>query len=93
MFGNGFPPELAGLELTGHAIRMMAERKISAGWIQQVIAAPALRVPDPDDPEIERFFRIIPENGNRVLRVAVNTRATPWRIVSVFFDRGMKGAL
>ena len=58
-----------------------------------VVAEPALRMPDPNDPEIERFFRSIPERDDRILRVAVNTRVAPWRVVSVFFDRNMKGKL
>lgn len=93
MLSNGISPEPPGLELSYHAITMMAERKIPEEWVQITVAAPALRIPDPDDSEVERFFRRIPENGDRVLRVAVNTTVTPWRVVSAFFDRGMKGAL
>lgn len=93
MFSNGISPEPPGLELSFHAITMMAERNIPEEWVQITVVAPALRIPDPNDPEVERFFRRIPENGDRVLRVAVNTKVTPWRVVSVFFDRGMKGAL
>ena len=93
MLGNGAYPEPLDLELTQHAIRMMAERNIPEEWIRVTVVAPALRIPDPNDPEVERFFRRIPENGDRVLRVAVNTTVIPWRVVSVFFDRGMKGVL
>ena len=39
------------------------------------------------------FVLNIKERGNRILRVAVNTRVAPWRVVSVFFDRNMKGKL
>ena len=65
----------------------MAERGILEAWVDLTVVEPALRGPDPDDPEIERFFRRIPDYGDRALRVAVNTRAAPWRVVSVFFDR------
>ena len=71
----------------------MAERAIPKDWVETAVAEPSLRTPDPNDPEVERFFRRIPEHGDRVLRVAVNTRATPWRVVSVFFDRNMRGVL
>lgn len=81
------------LEYTVHAIIAMNERKIPAEWIERVVTEPALRLPDPNDPELERFFGIISEYGDRVLRVVVNTRAATWRIVSVFFDRDMKGEL
>lgn len=57
------------------------------------LANPPLRVPDPNDPEPEWFFCVIPEYGDRVLRVVVNTRVATWRVVSVFFDRGVKGEL
>jgi len=42
---------------------------------------------------VERRFRRIPEFGSKVLRVAVKTEVEPNRILSVFFDRNMKGKL
>ena len=66
----------------------MAERAISPEWVQRVLTNPLLRQEDPNDPEIERFFGRIPQRGDRALRVVVNTHVTPWRVVSVFFDRG-----
>ena len=71
----------------------MTERMIPIEWVEQAVANPVLRLPDPNDPEIERFFCEIRERDARVLRVAINTRVTPWRVVSVFFDRTMKGRL
>ena len=62
-------------------------------WVESAVAEPALRTSDPNDPEVERFFRRIPERDGRVLRVAVNTRVAPWRVVSMFFDRSMRGEL
>ena len=61
-------------------------------WVG-TLDAPELIVPDPDDAAIERCFRRIPEFGGRVLRVAVNRTVEPQRVVSVFFDRKMKGKL
>ena len=87
------PSESAKLEFTKHALHAMTERAIPTDWVEWVVAEPALRERDLDDPEVERFFRRIPEQGERVLRVAVNTRVAPWRVVSVFFDRNMKGKL
>ena len=81
------------LDYTKHAVHAMEERVIPNEWVEKVVKEPTLRTPDPNDPEVERFFRRIPEHGDRVLRVAVNTRVTPWRVVSVFFDRNMKGVL
>ena len=87
------PSQSPKLEFTKHAIQVMTERSIPVEWIARVIAGPALRVPDPNDPQVERFFRRIPEQDDRILRVAVNTHVAPWRVVSVFFDRSMRGKL
>ncbi len=81
------------LRYTRHAHRVIAERLILVEWIELTVSEPALRTPDLIDPEVERFFRPIPERDNRVLRVAVNTSVAPWRVVSVFFDRSMRGKL
>lgn len=80
-------------ELTQHAQRAMAEREIPLEWVERTASAPELRLPDPADAAVERRFRRIPEYGGRVLRVAVNKQVEPERIVSVFFDRKMKGKL
>ena len=85
--------EAIPLEYTVHAIVAMYERNILAEWVQRVVNAPTLRLPDSHDTELERFFRAIPENEDRVLRVVVNTHTMTWRVVSVFFDRAMKGEL
>ena len=76
-----------------HAVHAMEQRLIPRQWVESAVVAPALRTSDPNDPEVERFFRRIPEHGDHVLRVAVNTRVAPWRVVSVFFDRSMRGEL
>ena len=81
------------LSVTVHARQAMAERLIPLGWVERVVNGPELRTDDPTDHEVERFFGRLPERGDRVLRVAVNTRVEPWRVVSVFFDRDMRGQL
>jgi Domain of unknown function (DUF4258) len=78
-------------QLTNHARRAVAEREIPIEWIERTLDTPDLVVPNPNDPTIERCFRQIPELGGRVLRVAVNRAVEPKRVVSVFFDRKMKG--
>ena len=80
-------------ELTKHAKKVLAEREIPLEWMERTLVEPELRQPDPDDAAVERRFRRIPEFGNRVLRVAINTAVEPNRVVSVFFDRKMKGKL
>jgi len=38
------------LEFAKYAIQVMAERSTPVEWVARVIAGPALRVPDPNDP-------------------------------------------
>ncbi len=80
-------------ELTKHAQKALDEREIPMEWLERTLSEPELVLPDPDDATVERRFRRIPEFGGRVLRVAVNTTVEPNRVVSVFFDRKMKGKL
>ena len=79
-------------EFTQHAVHVMEERKILREWVESALADPELRTSDPDDSEVERFYRRVPEFGDRMLRVAVNTSGTPWKVVSAFFDRNAGGA-
>ncbi len=72
---------------------VIEERQISVEWVERTFLAPELVLPDPHDLAIERRFRQIPDYGHRVLRVVVNTSVDPNRIISVFFDRQMKGKL
>lgn len=87
---DGESPEV---EFTVHATEMMAERAITVAWVKHTVSDAELRLPDPNNSEIERFFRRIPEKGNCVLRVAINTCVKPWQVVTTFFDRGMRGKL
>ena len=80
-------------ELTKHAKKVLAEREIPVEWLERTLAAPELVLSDPDDAAVERRYRRIPEFGGRVLRVVVNTAVEPNRVVSVFFDRKIKGKL
>ncbi|MYB09107.1 MAG: DUF4258 domain-containing protein [Acidimicrobiia bacterium] len=76
-----------------HAQHVMAERGISSEWVERAVATPERRARDPHDEAVERFYIRVPERSGRVLRVAVNTDADPWRVVSAFFDRSMRGEL
>ena len=86
-------PKNPSYELTRHARDVMRERKIRPEWLERVFWEPELVKVGGSNPLHERRFRRIPEFGNRVLRVVVNTEFVPVRIVSVFFDRAMKGKL
>lgn len=79
------------LAYTSHAQQVMRRRGIPAEWVQRAVASPQLRMRDPNDETVERFYAQVPEDGGRVLRVVVNTESAPWRVVSAFFDRSMRG--
>ena len=80
-------------ELTQHARDVLAERSIPIEWLERALREPELKKPDPTDATLECRYRKIPEHENRVLRVVVNTTVVPERVVSVYFDRTMKGKL
>lgn len=80
-------------ELTQHARDVLAERHIPVEWMERALGEPELKLPDPTDATLERRYRKIPEHENRVLRVVVNSTVAPERVVSVYFDRTMKGKL
>ncbi len=76
-----------------HAVLSLRKRRIPIQWLESVLAAPTLILPDADDETLEHRLARIPEYGGRVLRVVVNTRASPIRIVTLYFDRTMKSRL
>jgi hypothetical protein len=80
-------------ELSQHARDVLEERKIPVEWMERMIATPALVEPSTTDATVESRLGRIPEHGDRVLRVVINKSVVPERVVSVYFDRTMKGKL
>ena len=76
-----------GYELTAHARDSLEKRHIALTWVERAFDAPEATEADPVDPDLEHRLARIPEWGNRVLRVIINGRAVPPRIVTAFFDR------
>lgn len=73
---------------TRHALDRMERRGIAAEWVEATVQEPQRREPDPCDMELERLYKIIPQMGNRVLRVVVCwTAAEECRVVTAFPDR------
>ncbi len=89
MSGRG----LTKYTLTHHAQDGLTKRKISQEWLERTLADPQRVESDQTDPDLEHRLAVIPEHGNRVLRVIVNRSENPMRVVTVFFDRKMKGRL
>ena len=80
-------------ELSQHAKNVLAERDIPVAWLERVLDSPVWTEPDAGDVELEHRLGIIAEHGDRVLRVVINKEANPVRIVTLYFDRTMKGKL
>jgi len=74
-------------ELTEHARDALETRQIALAWVERALDAPETTEADPLDPDLEHRLARIPEWGNRVLRVIVNGKTAPPRIVTAFFDR------
>jgi hypothetical protein len=79
--------------LTDHARVSLRRRPMPLEWIQRTIEQPQRTERDRDDPELQHALLAIPEHDNRVLRVVYNQTTTPYRVVTVYFDRRMKGQL
>jgi uncharacterized protein DUF4258 len=79
--------------LTAHARTVIAERSIKAEWLARVLSQPEETEPDAADTNLKHALARIPEHGNRVLRVVYNGSVKPIRVVTVYFDRSMKGKL
>lgn len=83
----------AQLTYTSHALDVMERRSVRPEWVERAVTAPQRRVRDPDDWTLEWFFCRITESDGKVLRVVVNTESDPWRVVTAYFDRSMRGGL
>ena len=79
--------------LSQHAADVMQERDIKQDWLEAALAAPALRQPHESDPSLSYALLPIEEKDGRVLRVVYNHSIEPWKVVTVYFDRTMKGRL
>jgi hypothetical protein len=79
--------------LTDHAKTRISERNIQVEWVERTISCPDLLELDSEDPAKRHAFKVIPENGDRVLRVIYNEGNTPWSVISAYFDRKRRGTL
>ena len=71
------------LRFTGHARTVIAERELAEEWVER---AAEWEAPDPSRGVVRRY-RVIPERGGRVLRVACVETSSEIRILSGFLDR------
>jgi hypothetical protein len=80
-------------ELSKHAAKRMQERKIEERWVDMTLSEPDRNEQDLIDPQARHALKRIAAMQNRVLRVVYNETTSPKRIISVYFDRGMKGRI
>jgi hypothetical protein len=78
-------------ELSVHAKVVMSERAIEVEWLERVLAQPERTEDDLADAELRHAIGRIREYGDRYLRVIYNPNVAPWRVVTVYFDRSLKG--
>ena len=79
--------------LTNHAQQVTQERRIDVEWIEGVIRSPQRVERDKTDANLSHYLGKIPERGGRVLRVVLNSKATPKRVVTAYFDRSLRSKL
>jgi hypothetical protein len=73
---------------TVHARDMLTERAIPDAWVVRAVESP-LRTENRDD-GTTHYLSEVPERNGRILRVVVNTEASPPIVVTVFFDRRLR---
>ena len=83
----------APFELTAHAALAIAERDIELKWIEKALSTPDRIEPHRFDPSLRQALLLVPERGDRVLRVVYNPVHKPPKVITVFFDRRQRGKL
>lgn len=78
---------------TEHALNVIHERNITEKYILKTIEQPDRTDPDRTDTELTHYLKVITENDDRVLRVVVNISVGPVRIITVYYDRNMRGKI
>ncbi|NLX12054.1 MAG: DUF4258 domain-containing protein [Phycisphaerales bacterium] len=73
--------------LTEHARDALVKRGIALDWLERTLSAPEWVEKDATDENLEHRLARIEEFAGRTLRVIVNIRTIPPRIVTVYFDR------
>ncbi len=82
-------PEIAGFRLSIHAEALIKERELELAWIEDTISHPETTLLGEDGNL--HYIKTIQGLGNRKLRVVVNNHVSPNKIVTIFFDRRLKG--
>jgi hypothetical protein len=84
-------PDKPDYEFSEHARLVVIQRGIDVEWVERVLRNPEWTRADKVDGHLTHAIGRIAEHGDRYLRVVYNSAIQPCRIVSVFFDRRVKG--
>ncbi|AFZ49743.1 DUF4258 domain-containing protein [Dactylococcopsis salina] len=78
--------------VSNHAVQQMEKRQIKQTWIREVLINPIAIESDPKDADLKwAFGKVDCQDGlTRVLKVVYNDQVTPFKIVTIHFDRKAK---
>lgn len=80
-------------DLSDHALIRIRQRNLERQWIVATLENPDLEDPHPKDTDCRIAYKAIAEADGRVLKVVYNISTDPIRVVTVHFDRRMRGKL
>ena len=78
------------IKFSKHTADEMAGRGILHSYIEAALTSPDRVMQDATDPALTRSYKIIPEFGNRVLRVVHRPDGDDIFVVTAHWDRGAK---
>jgi hypothetical protein len=78
------------IKLSKHTADEMQGRGILLSYIEAALTSPDRLTQDATDPALRRSYKVIPEFGNRVLRVVHRSDGNDIFVVTAHWDRGAK---
>ena len=78
------------VKLSKHTADEIKRRGILLSYIEAALTSPDRVAQDVTDPALSRSYKIIPEFGNRVLRVVYRPDGHDIFVVTAHWDRGAK---
>jgi hypothetical protein len=78
---------------TIHARIVIQEREIPEEYIRRVIRRPDWVMPDSENPDLEHYLGKIDELNGRVLRVVLKKTVDFINVITVYYDRTMRGKI
>ena len=79
---------MSEFQFSEHALDMLKVRNIRESWVELALTQPDMK--KLIDDESIHYVKAIEDYGKRNLRVIVNPKCVPPKIITVFFDRRIK---